>query len=59
MKHEKKAREQEEIIREKRLKHKELEQIRKLEELENQPNKINLNLDLDLDKFNIDKSTKN
>ena len=49
---EKKLKEQEEIRREQRLRQKELEKIRRLDELENQSN----NLNIDLEKFEVDKT---
>ena len=54
---ERKTKEREEIRRDQRLKQRELEKIRKFEELENQSTNINLNLDLE--EFKVDKSTKN
>ena len=52
---EKKIQEQEEIRREQKLRQKELEKIRKQEELENETN----NISLKLENFSIDKTTKN
>ena len=52
---EKKLQEQEEIRREQMLRQRELEKIKKFEELENKTE----NLSLSLEKFNIDKTTKN
>ena len=52
---EKKLKEQEELRREHRLKQKELEKIRKLEEIENQSNELSLGLE----KFEISKTKEN
>ena len=52
---EKKIQEQEEIRRDQKLRQKELEKIRKQEELENETN----NISLKLENFSIDKTTKN
>ena len=52
---EKKLKEQEEIRREQKLRQKELEKIRKFEELENQANNPNL----ELSNFDVNKTSEN
>ena len=54
----KKAKEREEIRREQRLNQREFEKLRKFEELENQSTN-NINLNLDFNELDVDKSTKN